>query len=53
MRMFPLYMQLTTQIVALALAATDPVTMLGGPIPATEKALAQASLSIEDIGLYV
>ena len=32
-----------------ALAATDPVTMLTGPIPATQKALAKAGLTVEDI----
>ncbi|MPZ72223.1 MAG: acetyl-CoA C-acyltransferase [Nitriliruptorales bacterium] len=32
-----------------ALAATDPVTMLTGPIPATQKALAKAGLAVEDI----
>ena len=32
-----------------ALAATDPVIMLTGPIPATAKALAKAELSVDDI----
>jgi acetyl-CoA acyltransferase len=32
-----------------ALAGTDPVTMLTGPIPATHKALAKAGLTVEDI----
>jgi acetyl-CoA acetyltransferase family protein len=32
-----------------ALAGTDPVTMLTGPIPATKKALEKAGLSITDI----
>lgn len=41
------------RVVALALAATDPVTMLGGPIPATRKALAAAGLaSLRDVALY-
>ncbi|MEY2959156.1 MAG: hypothetical protein RLZZ01_1724 [Actinomycetota bacterium] len=35
-----------------ALAGTDPVTMLKGPIPATEKILARSGLSIEDIDLF-
>ncbi|HJR23871.1 MAG TPA: thiolase family protein [Acidimicrobiales bacterium] len=35
-----------------ALAGVDPVTMLTGPIPATEKALAKAGMSIDDIDLF-
>jgi acetyl-CoA acyltransferase len=35
-----------------ALAAVDPVTMLTGPIPATEKVLARAGLDIADIGAF-
>ncbi|MBI2709786.1 MAG: thiolase family protein [Actinobacteria bacterium] len=35
-----------------ALAGVDPVTMLTGPIPATEKALEKAGLSIDDIDLF-
>ena len=31
------------------LAATDPITMLTGPIPATQKALAKAGLTVGDI----
>ena len=34
---------------AFALAGTDPVSMLTGPIPATQKALAKADLSVDDI----
>jgi len=34
-----------------ALAGVDPVTMLTGPIPSTEKALAKAGLTIDDIDL--
>ena len=34
-----------------ALAGVDPVTMLTGPIPATQKILARAGLSLEDIDL--
>ncbi len=35
-----------------SVVGTDPVTMLTGPIPATEKVLAKAGLSIDDIGLF-
>lgn len=35
-----------------AVAGDDPVIMLTGPIPATEKVLARAGLTIEDIGVY-
>src|SRR5207253_4696787 len=31
---------------------SDPVLMLSGPIPATQKALARAGLRIEDIDLF-
>ncbi len=37
---------------AAVLAASDPVIMLTGPIPATAKALKQAHLSLADIGVY-
>lgn len=37
---------------AMALAATDPVLMLTGPIPATDKVLAKAGLGIDDIDLF-
>ncbi len=37
------------RFVSFALAGTDPVTMLTGPIPATRKALEKAGLSIDDI----
>ena len=33
-----------------ALAGVDPVTMLTGPIPATEKALRRSGLTLDDIG---
>lgn len=33
-------------------AADDPVIMLTGPIPATEKALRRSGLSIDDIGVF-
>jgi len=35
-----------------ALAGVDPVMMLTGPIPATEKVLAKAGLTIDDIDLF-
>jgi acetyl-CoA acyltransferase len=37
---------------AFALAGTDPVTMLKGPIPATKKILQKTGLSINDIDLF-
>jgi len=39
-------------MVGFAFAGVDPETMGIGPIPSTEKALARAGLSIEDIGLF-
>ncbi len=35
-----------------ALAGTDPVTMLKGPIPATEKVFERSGLTVEDIDLF-
>jgi len=35
-----------------AMAGVDPVIMLTGPIPATEKVLARAGLSLSDIGAF-
>ena len=35
-----------------ALAGVDPVTMLTGPIPSTQKALAKSGLSLDDIDLF-
>ncbi|HVT78973.1 MAG TPA: thiolase family protein, partial [Acidimicrobiales bacterium] len=35
-----------------ALAGVDPITMLTGPIPATEKVIARSGLKIEDIDLF-
>ena len=35
-----------------ALAGVDPITMLTGPIPATEKAIQRSGLSIDDIDLF-
>jgi acetyl-CoA acetyltransferase family protein len=40
------------KIVALGLAADDPVLMLGGPIPATKHALQKAGLTIDQIDLF-
>ncbi len=40
------------RFVAFAMAGVDPVTMLTGPIPATEKVLSRASLGIEEIDLF-
>jgi acetyl-CoA acyltransferase len=35
-----------------ALAGVDPVTMLTGPIPATQKALQRSGLQLSDIGVF-
>src|SRR5690606_31743405 len=40
------------RFVSFALAGVDPVTMLTGPIPATQKALDRAGLSVDDIDLF-
>ena len=40
------------KIHSLAVVGSDPVIMLEGPIPATEKVLERAGLSIDDIDLY-
>ncbi len=40
------------RVVSFSLAGTDPITMLTGPIPATEKALAKAGLTHADIDRY-
>ena len=40
------------RLVTFAFAGVDPEVMGVGPVPATEKALAKAGLSIEDIGLF-
>jgi len=37
---------------AFAVAGTDPVTMLKGPIPATKKILEKAGMTIDDIDLF-
>jgi acetyl-CoA acyltransferase len=40
------------RLVSYAFAGVDPEVMGVGPVPATDKALAKASLSIEDIGAF-
>jgi acetyl-CoA C-acetyltransferase len=40
------------KIVSTAVAGSDPVLMLTGPIPSTRKALARAGLSVKDIDLW-
>jgi len=40
------------KVTTLALAGSNPVIMLYGPVPATKNALRQANLKIEDIDLY-
>jgi acetyl-CoA acyltransferase len=40
------------RIHTMVLAGVDPVMMLTGPIPATEKALARSGLTLEDIDLF-
>lgn len=40
------------RFVSFALAGVDPVSMLTGPIPATQKALQKAGLSVDDIDLF-
>ena len=40
------------RIVSMAVAGSDPVLMLTGPIPSTKKALAQAELTVADIDLF-
>ena len=40
------------RILSFAQAAVDPVLMLTGTVPATQKALARAGLSVEDIDLW-
>jgi acetyl-CoA acyltransferase len=37
---------------AFSLAGADPVTMLKGPIPATEKVMARTDLTLDDIDLF-
>jgi acetyl-CoA acyltransferase len=40
------------RLVSYAFVGVEPEVMGVGPVPATEKALAKAGLSIEDIGLF-
>ncbi len=40
------------RIVALSVIGSDPVIMLEGPIPATEKVLERAGMKLEDIDLF-
>jgi acetyl-CoA acyltransferase len=40
------------RFVAFAMVGVDPVTMLTGPIPATEKVLDRAGLTVDDIDLF-
>jgi acetyl-CoA acyltransferase len=40
------------RFVGFALAGTDPITMLTGPIPATRKVLARTGLTLDDIDLF-
>jgi acetyl-CoA acyltransferase len=40
------------KIVSMAVAGSDPILMLTGPIPSTRKALAQADLTVADIDLF-
>ncbi|MGI9006279.1 MAG: acetyl-CoA C-acetyltransferase [Pseudonocardiales bacterium] len=40
------------RITTLTLIGADPVFMLTGPIPATDKALARANLSVDDIDVF-
>ena len=40
------------RIVSMAVAGSDPVLMLTGPIPAARKALAQADLTVGDIDVF-
>ncbi|MCI0678247.1 MAG: thiolase family protein [Actinobacteria bacterium] len=40
------------RITTMTMAGVDPVLMLTGPIPATEKALERSGLSIDDIDLF-
>merc|ERR1712070_225389 len=40
------------RVVSLAVCGDDPVIMLNGPVPATEKVLQQAKLKISDMDLY-
>jgi acetyl-CoA acetyltransferase family protein len=41
-----------SKIVSMALAGTDPVIMLEGPIPASQRALQQSNLTIDQMDIY-
>lgn len=45
-------MQPRARIVATAVTGSDPTIMLTGPTPATEKVLAKAGLTVDDIDLF-
>jgi acetyl-CoA C-acetyltransferase len=45
-------LQPRARIVSLVVVGADPVFMLTGPIPATEKALGKAGLGVDDIDAY-
>tara|TARA_B100001059_G_scaffold125516_1_gene125536 strand:- start:4051 stop:5235 length:1185 start_codon:yes stop_codon:yes gene_type:complete len=45
-------LKVRARIHSLAVVGSDPVIMLEGPIPATQKVLQKAGLKIEDIDLY-
>lgn len=45
-------LQVRAKIHSLAVVGSDPVLMLEGPIPATQKVLEKAGLTIDDIDLY-
>lgn len=40
------------RVAAMAIAGVDPAFMGMGPVPATQKALARAGLSVSDVGLF-
>lgn len=40
------------RVVSMAVAGSDPILMLTGPIPSTRKALAQADLTVDDIDVF-
>jgi acetyl-CoA acyltransferase len=47
-----LHLDAKARFVAFAMVGVDPVTMLTGPIPATEQVLSKAGLGIGDIDLF-
>ncbi|KAI9329386.1 acetyl-CoA C-acyltransferase [Zopfochytrium polystomum] len=52
LRKLPKSVRARAKIHTLALAGSDPVMMLDGPIPATRTALKRAGLSIKDMDIY-